>query len=58
MMTRKNEIPEFTQDEVQTAIDSFKKGKASDNNGIRAEDIKTCDDTTKEMIRQIFNEVM
>ena len=35
-----------------------KKGKASDNNGIRAEDIKTCDDTTKEMIRQIFNEVM
>ena len=35
-----------------------KKGKASDNNGIRAEDIKTCDETTKEMIRQIFNEVM
>ena len=35
-----------------------KKGKASDNNGIRAEDIKTCDDRTKEMIRQIFNEVM
>ena len=35
-----------------------KKGKASDNNGIRAEEIRTCDDTTKEMIRQIFNEVM
>ena len=29
----KNEIPEFTQDEVQTAIESLKKIKASDNNG-------------------------
>ena len=39
----KNEIPEFTQDEVQAVIDKLKKkGKASDNNGIRAEDIKTC----------------
>ena len=27
-----------------------KKGKASDNNGIRADDVKTCDGTTKEMI--------
>ena len=34
---------------MQTASDSFKKGTASDNNGIRAEDIKT---------RQIFKEVM
>ena len=54
----KNEIPEFTQEEVRAAIDKLKKGKASDNNGIRAEDIKTCDATTKEMIRQIFNEVL
>ena len=54
----KHEIPKFTQDEVQIAIDNFEKGKASDNNGIRAEDIKTCDATTKEMIRQIFNEVL
>ena len=35
-----------------------KKGKASDNNGLRAADIKTCDATTKETIRQIFNEVL
>ena len=34
-----------------------KKGKATDNNGIRVEDIKTCDGTTKEMIKQIVNEV-
>ena len=54
----KNEIPEFTQEEVQAAIDTLKRGKASDNNGIRAEDIKTCDATTKEIIRQIFNEVL
>ena len=56
----KNEIPKFTQDEVQTANDSLKKkeGKASDNNGIRAEDTKPCDETTKEMTRQICNEVM
>ena len=54
----RNEIPDFTQDEVQAAIDNLKKSKASDNHGIRAEDIKTCDETTKEMIRQIFNEVL
>ena len=54
----KNEIPEFTQDEAQAAIDKLEKGKASDNNGFQAEDIKTCDATTKEMIRQIFNEVL
>ena len=34
------------------------KGKASDNNGIGADDIKTCDATTKEMMRQIFNDVL
>ena len=54
----KNEIPEFTQDEIQAAIDKLEKGKASDNNGIRAEDMKTCDATTKDMVRQIFNEIL
>ena len=44
--------------EIQAAIDSLKKGKASDSNEIRAEDIKACDETTKEMIRQKFNEVL
>ena len=34
------------------------KGKASDNNGIWADDIKTCDATTKEMTRQIFNDAL
>ena len=33
------------------------KGKSPDSNGIRAEDIQACDDETKEMVRQIFNEI-
>ena len=38
------EIPEITTDELQQAIKRLKKGKAADSNGIRAEDIKTCDE--------------
>ena len=38
----KNERPEFTQEELQAAMDKLKEGKG-------AEDIKTCDDTTKEL---------
>ena len=53
------EIPEFTTEELQAAIDRLKKkGEAGDSNGIRAEDIKACDEETKEMMRQIFNEVL
>ena len=52
------EMPESTEDEMQSAVNKLNKGNASDNNGIRAEDIKDCDDTTKEMIRQIFKEVI
>ena len=37
---------------------ALNKGKASDNNGIWAEDIKTCEETTKEMVRQVFNVVL
>ena len=35
-----------------------KKGKASDCNGVRAEDIEACSEKTKEMTRQIFNEIL
>ena len=55
------EIPEITTDELQDAIKKLKKlkkGKAADSNGIRAEDIKACDEETKEMVRQIFNEIV
>ena len=52
------EIFLITDEESQTAISRLNKGKASDNNGIRSEDIKTSDNVTKEMIKQIFNEVL
>ena len=49
-------IPEITTEELQSAISKLKKGKSPDSNGIRAEDIKACDET-REMVRQIFNEI-
>ena len=35
-----------------------KKGKSPDSDGSRAEDIKACDDETKETVRQIFDEII
>ena len=51
-------IPEITSEELQSAISKLKAGKSPDGNGIRAEDIKACNDETREMMRQIFNEVI
>ena len=51
-------IPEITTKELQTAINKLKKGKSPDNKGIRAEDIKDCDEETREVMRQIFNEII
>ena len=51
-------IPEITSEELQSAISKLKVGKSPDGNGIRAEDIKDCNDETREMMRQIFNEVI
>ena len=48
-------IPEITTEELRTAINKLKKRKSPDSNGIRAEDIKACDDETREMVRDIFN---
>ena len=45
----KNELPEFAQDEAQAAIDKLKKVKQVTT---------TESGPTKEMIRQIFNEVL
>ena len=41
-------IPEITTEELQAAINKLKKGKSPDSNGIRAEDIKACEDETPE----------
>ena len=57
-MSDDKRIPEITTEEVQSAISKLKTGKSPDGNGIRAEDIKDCDDETREMIRQIFNEIV
>ena len=49
-------IPEITTEELQSAISKLKTGKSPDSNGIRAEDITACDDKTRDMVRQLFNE--
>ena len=51
-------IPEITSEELQKAISNLKAGKSPDGNGIRAEDTKDCNEETREMMRQIFNEVI
>ena len=51
-------IPEITTEELQTAINKLKKGKSPDSKGIRSEDIEACDDETRDMARQIFNEIV
>ena len=51
-------IPEITSGEIQAAICKLKSGKSPDGNGIRAEDIKDCSEETREMMRQVFNEII
>ena len=57
-MSDDRRIPEVTTEGLQSAISKLKKGKFPDCNGVRAEDIKVCDDETKEMVRQLFNEII
>ena len=57
-MSDDRRIPEITTEELQSAISKLKTGKSPDSNGIRAEDIKACDDETTEMMRQLFNEII
>ena len=42
---------EIATEELQSAISKFETGQ------ICAEDIKACDDETREMMRQLFNEI-
>ena len=55
-MSYDRRIPEITTEELQNAIYKLKKGKSPDR--IRAEDIKACDDETRDMVRRIFNEII
>ena len=51
-------IQEITTKELQEAIKKLEKSKSPDSDGIRAEDLQACDDETREMVRQIFNEII
>ena len=42
-------IPEITTEELQNAINKLKEGKYPDSQGIRAEEVKACDEETREM---------
>ena len=53
-MSDDRRVPEITTEELQNAISKLKEGKSPDSNGIRAEDIKACDDETREMVRQLI----
>ena len=57
-MSDDRRIPQITTEELQSAISKLKAGKSPDSNGVRAEDIKACDDETREMVRQLFNEII
>ena len=57
-MSDDKRIPEIKSEELQSAISKLKTGKSPDGNGIRAEDIKDCNDETREMMRHIFNEII
>ena len=50
-MSDDKRIPEIMSEELQSTISKLTIGKS-----IRAEDIKDCNDETREMMRQIFNE--
>ena len=56
-MSDDKRILEIMTEELQSAISKLKTGKSPDSNGIRAEDIQACDDETREMLRQLFNEI-
>ena len=55
---RSEHIPEFKKQELQTEIDCLKRGTTRRHKGNQADDLKQCDDETKEMMREIINEVI
>ena len=57
-LVKTEEYLKLRQKSYKMQFANSKKGKSPDSNGIRAEDIKACDDETKEMVRQLFNEII
>ena len=59
MWKRRNKFQNSRLKSCRAAINRLeKRDEAGDSNWIRAEDIKVCHEETKEMVRQIFNEVI
>ena len=51
-------IPPFTTDELTTALGQLKNGKARDRSGILAEMIKYGGDAVKQVLLNLYNEVI
>ena len=58
ILKRRQESQRLRQKSCKPQSTNSKKGKSPGSKGIRAEDIKACDDETREMVRQIFNEII
>ena len=58
MGERRKKFQNFRLKSYRLPSTDSQEGKSGDSNGIRTEDIKTCDEETKEMVRQIFNEAL
>ena len=56
MMTE--EYQRLRQKSCKPQSTNSKKGKSPDSKGIRAEDVKTCDEDTRERVTQNFNEIL
>ena len=54
-MTR---IPEITTEELRTAINKLKKRQITRQQRNPSRRHQACDDGTREMVRQIFNEII
>ena len=57
-LVKTEEYLKLRQKSYKMQLANSKKGNSPDSNGIRAEDIKACDDETREMVRQLFNEII
>ena len=54
---RRQEVQRLRQKSCKPQSTNSKKGESPDSKGIRGEDIKDFDEETREMVRQVFNEI-
>ena len=56
-LVKTGEYLKLRQKSYKMELANSKKGKSTESNGMRAEDIKACDDEAREMVRQLFSEI-